>query len=148
MAGLHLCQTAYDNDIEGVKAILRKKRVNCNYRDESEWTPLMNAAYAGAPRVIELLLQRDDIDVNASDNSGTTALMNAALCGDIRCVKLLLKRSDMDVRAKDNSGKTALDFAKERGVEEVIRKIKNAQSIGGQAKKLARRISSRFSLAR
>lgn len=68
MSGLHLCQTAYDNDIEGVKAILRKKRVNVNYRDESEWTPLMNAAYAGAPRVIELLLQREDIDVNASDN--------------------------------------------------------------------------------
>lgn len=74
--------------------------------------------------------------------------MNAALCGDIRCVKLLLKHTGIDVRAKDNSGKTALDFAKERGVEEVIRKIKSAQSISGQAKKLARRISSRFSLAR
>lgn len=74
--------------------------------------------------------------------------MNAALCGDIRCVKHLLKRTDVDVRAKDNSGKTALDFAKDRGVDEVIRAIKKAQSISGQAKKLAKRISSRFSLAR
>ena len=28
----------------------------------------MNAAYAGAPVVVELLLKRDEIDVNASDN--------------------------------------------------------------------------------
>lgn len=128
----------------------------------------MNAAYAGAPVVVELLLKRDEIDINASDNvsviswlynfiilsfglylqSGTTALMNAALCGDIKVVKLLLKRQDIDVKAKDNGGKTALDFAKERGVEEVIKAIKSASSLAGQTKKMVKRISSRFSLAR
>ena len=34
MSGLHLCQCSYDNDIEGVKTLLRKKRINVNYRDE------------------------------------------------------------------------------------------------------------------
>ena len=74
--------------------------------------------------------------------------MNAALCGDIKVVKLLLKRSDIDVKVKDNGGKTALDFAKERGVDEVVKAIKSAQSLSGQTKKMVKRISSRFSLAR
>lgn len=74
--------------------------------------------------------------------------MNAALCGDIKVVKLLLKVSNINVKAKDNGGKTALDFARERGVDEVIKKILAAQSIAGQTKKMVKRISSRFSLAR
>ena len=74
--------------------------------------------------------------------------MNAALCGDIKVVKLLLKRQDIEVKAKDNGGKTALDFAKERGVEEVIKAIKSASSLSGQTRKMVKRISSRFSLAR
>ena len=74
--------------------------------------------------------------------------MNAALCGDIKVVKLLLKVSNINVKAKDNGGKTALDFARERGVDEVIKKILSAQSLAGQTKKMVKRISSRFSLAR
>ena len=37
----------------------------------------MNAAYAGAPQVVELLLKREEIDVNASDN--------------VSCVKLVVR---------------------------------------------------------
>lgn len=85
MSGLHLCQTSYDNDIEGVKAILKKRGINVNYRDESEWTPLMNACYAGAPRIVEILLKQDTIDTNASDNVSPPFLRSSvSFCDALR----------------------------------------------------------------
>uniref|UniRef100_A0A6S8DG30 Uncharacterized protein n=1 Tax=Aplanochytrium stocchinoi TaxID=215587 RepID=A0A6S8DG30_9STRA len=108
--GLHLCQSAYDNDVNDV-ALLIRKGVDINFKDESGWTALMNAAYAGAVQTVAFLIGFQTVDVNVSDSNGETALMIAMISGSVEIVELLLSREDIDISARNSDGNTALDIA-------------------------------------
>jgi len=105
-----LCQSAYDNDVNDV-ALLIRKGVDINFKDESGWTALMNAAYAGAVQTVAFLIGFQTVDVNVSDSNGETALMIAMISGSVEIVELLLSREDIDISARNSDGNTALDIA-------------------------------------
>jgi len=76
-------------------------------------TPLIAAARAGHPDVVDVLLAAG-ADANAADARGRTPLIAAVDSGDRVSAGLLMAR-DADLHAVDDTGRSALDIAREKG---------------------------------
>ena len=82
------------------------------------WTPLMEAARRGPPKLLEALIP--EASLNAQDTQGRTALMLAVSANNITAVDMLL-RAGADLEAVDKTGITALGYAAQAGDDLVVR---------------------------
>lgn len=73
-------------------------------------------------RVTEYLLAHG-ADVNRRPRSGMTALMLATWEQDLARVEVLVKYG-ADLSLRDRRGKTAMDYAREKGGDEVIERLR------------------------
>lgn len=96
---------AENNDIEGVKALVRAGR-DVNRIGSSGFAPLMAAAASGSQDLASLLIA-EGADVNKRAVNGTTALLLAVAGGDMRTVNSLISAGS-DVNLANDAGITPL----------------------------------------
>ena len=82
------------------------------------WTPLHNAAQAGAASCVSLLLNAG-VDVNAVLSNGMTPLHWASYNGSREVVGIIVDRPEANLAIKDSFNRTALLCAAERRHDEV-----------------------------
>ena len=103
-----------------------------NKLDESK-TPLMYCClpYEGLkgddfdnPSCVQLLLPYTTTDIlNRRSTTGNTALHYACTHGYVKIADRLLQRRDLDLSIVNHAGQTAVEIARERGHEEIVRKM-------------------------
>ena len=82
---------------------------DCNVRDESGWTPLMEAVYQGRLPLVQILVNHmAEIDAQSSD--GNTALMIACITGYTDVVQYLTSVG-ANIGLRCQRGNTALHYA-------------------------------------
>jgi hypothetical protein len=96
--------------------------------DSSGWTEVHIAAHEGYPQLVDLLLKRNDRYLASTDGDDRTALHFASMKGHLDVVDLLLERG-ADINKKDSIGFTALNLAIERGNWEIVRRLRQAESM-------------------
>jgi len=90
-------------------------------RDESGYTPLLDAARSGKIAAVRLLLRSGGVDVNASTPGlRSTALMRAAAEGHLSVVVELLKCKGIQTNLKDSNGNTALALARQHQHTDIV----------------------------
>ena len=103
---------AFNNDFEGVRRELRKKKKKINWKEKSTGaTALHRAACAGNLSMVEFLIHRG-ANINAKDFWGYTPLHEASKGGFDEVVEFLLDRGAQITLTKYK--KTPLDLAEER----------------------------------
>lgn len=95
-------------------------------------TALIPAADRGHVDIVEELLTTSDVDVNHVNGLGWTALLEAVILGDggtnhQRIVELLIEHG-ADVNLADGEGVTPLQHAKNRGFNEIIEALEQADA--------------------
>nr|CAD2159166.1 unnamed protein product [Meloidogyne enterolobii] len=80
-----------------------------NKKNNSEWTPLMYAAYLGHRELCQLLILKG-AKVEEVNERNQTALMLAASCGAVDVVRILLDFS-ADLNRRDQYGRSSLHYA-------------------------------------
>lgn len=78
-------------------------------RDASQWTPLIDASYAGQKEVVLLLLEHK-ADVNATNDIGFSAVTRASRQGHLEIVKILCAHG-ADIARKAAAGNSAMHYA-------------------------------------
>ena len=116
-AGL-LHSAASTGDINTLSRLLNEG-ADIDAKDETDWTPLLLAAYMGHIEVVRLLLGKG-ADIDAKNNYGDTSLHKAASYDHIKVVRLLLGKG-ADVNAKNTDGQTPLHSPADKGYIEVAR---------------------------
>jgi len=147
MSGIELCEAAGEGDLRTVRKLIHKKSVAVDSTDESNWTALHVAAFNGQVEIINFLMA-NGADVNVQDNSGATPWHLAVLSGSSEACEALLAHPDIDITKKDNQGKRGLQYAKERGVDDVVKLVKKEQSLAMKIRKGAARLSQRLTGSR
>ncbi|ODN06582.1 Ankyrin repeat, SAM and basic leucine zipper domain-containing protein 1, partial [Orchesella cincta] len=113
-----------------VQSLIENGRVNINSLLDDGWSPLMIAASAARPLVVDYLLSKD-ADPNLLRKDNFTALMAATGSSQLRtddivsCVTALMKAGS-HVNAKDNNGMTPLGFAVKENRYEVANHLIDA----------------------
>lgn len=101
-----------------VKALaqLGPQRVNVNYRDRREITPLVHAIHQkDCDMVVAELLKAKALKPNSQGQHHRTPLMEAARYGRMKIVQMLLNDSRVRASERDPSGNTASLHARKRG---------------------------------
>jgi len=86
--------------------------------------PLTNAVTSGDESAVSALLA-DGADVNERTSGGQTPLILAIVFGHKNLVQVLVK-AGADPEARDNLGLNAVDWAKRRGLTEVLEVLRNS----------------------
>ncbi|MBO9480959.1 ankyrin repeat domain-containing protein [Salinisphaera sp. G21_0] len=107
--GLTLAMVAAKNgQIDCLKAILARKVIEVNKRDDIGKTALMHAAENGQTKCLEELLTQEKIDPNAQSDAGWTAILYAASKGRLDCLKVLMKHPGIKSDLPEKNGWTPL----------------------------------------
>lgn len=102
--------------------VLVLKGVPVNVRDsEVGWTPVMRAAGNGDLELFEFLVEHG-ADLKMIDYTGTSCLIWAASNGHMNTVRAILDLGIVDVNLTDSLGQTALKVAKDRTIQDLIRR--------------------------
>ena len=102
-------QSSLGCDVQTVQAILRTNSSALNLPDDSQRTPLHDAASRNCTNVIAVLL-RAGAKIEAKDKAGETPLHVAAQEGFVDAARLLIQ-AGARVDARDNEGHTPLKRA-------------------------------------
>ena len=117
---LHLAISMKD---EAKARSLIESGADVNQKTQYGTTPLHIAVIAGLKNIVELLIEKS-ADANAKDNWKLTPLIVAARdsknTAELKGVVELLITAGADVNAKSGSGKTPLQYAKGRGIAEIV----------------------------
>ena len=97
-----------NQDVNGLKEVLKSRSPNYAYKGENGKTALMHAAHKPNEKLLEALLEKKP-NVDAQDKAGKTALMYAAEANRIKTSKLLLE-ADANPDISDRRGKTVWDI--------------------------------------
>lgn len=81
-----------------------------NHRDDSGWTPIMEAAMYGRVEIIDCLIKHG-ADIHLTNNAGNTALIQAVKRDRLDFVKRLIELG-ADVDHKNDANETAVSIAK------------------------------------
>ncbi|HYD19288.1 MAG TPA: ankyrin repeat domain-containing protein [Patescibacteria group bacterium] len=111
VTALHLAAKA--GDVAILDALLAHPRVDVNARDEDVTSPLMEAARAGHPTIIEKLIAKG-ADHALTDKHHRNALMMAAHNNKPDAIRMLLKKGANANAQTEDGGYTALHFATSR----------------------------------
>ena len=98
----HLCDKLRENDIKGVKLLLKLKANVNNYDyEDTKTTPLMIACGMGSPSIVELLL-KNKAHADSIDANGDTALYYL-MAPDIssNIAKMDLKLQDEKIKERE-----------------------------------------------
>lgn len=91
--------------------LLRRGKVNVNFRHRTFRTPLMKAVWNRDRNMVELLLGQPDINVNATDAFHETAVYDACKRGEFEIFCMLLWRPETKIRKKNLRGQSLRDVA-------------------------------------
>ena len=106
-----------------VSSLLRDHpKIDVNWADHNQWTPLHVASFLGHVEVAKLLLAHPDINVNLKNESGQTPFLSGCGNGHVSVVRVLLKDPRVDVTL-DDDGRTPLWWASRYGHHEVIESL-------------------------
>ena len=95
-------------------------KINVNWTDANQKTPLHFACRNGHVEVVKLLLAHPDINVNFRTKYGDTPFSLGCVWGKVSVVRLLLKDPRVDIILEDHNGCTPLWYASRWGYGEVI----------------------------
>lgn len=79
------------NQTESITKILLNNKINIDFTNKNNMTPLMFAAKNGNTTVVEMLLEKG-ANIHAKDNNGYTPLIFAITSGNLHTVKKLLEK--------------------------------------------------------
>ena len=109
-------------DVELVKAIYEKHRVDVNEKDKDGQTPLHLAAKKGHAEVVRMLFAFK-ADVSEKDAQGESPLHGAAEKGHPQVARMLITKLNADVNEQDNDGWTPLHWAARHGDTAFVRML-------------------------
>jgi len=115
------CNASWRGDLERVKKLLTKRKVDVNEKNEYGSTALILASLNGRIEIVKYLLA-NGANINKQDWNGNTALILASLRGHIDVVKYLLANG-ANINQKDKYGYTALIFASSKGHIEIVKSL-------------------------
>ena len=116
-----LFNAAYDGLASEVSSLLRDHpKINVNWADANQRTPLHTASLKGHVEIVKLLLAHPNINVNLKIGDGDTPLSLGCVWGKVSVVKLLVKDPHVDATLDDGNGCTPLWFASRWGYGEVV----------------------------
>jgi ankyrin repeat protein len=96
---------------------------NLNAADKNGWNPVLHAAWAGRPAILQAVLAAGG-DKNSADEDGRTALMAAATAGRGKPDTLsVLIAAGADVKARDKNDSSALIAAARMGRIDSVRAL-------------------------
>ena len=111
--------TAIQNsDIRTLEAFIQLKIFDINFRNESGFSPLLQAGHAGQKAVIEWLIQNPKLDLTSKDEFGFTGVEQLRLMGKNEMADLIeIKRKEskskrLEVRERNSDGTPIIDFVK------------------------------------
>ena len=113
---------AIRSECEDIALYLLNKGARIDLKDENETSCLHLAARMGSEKLIKILLDRG-LDIEAKTTELLTPLYCACLSEKIEAVKLLLK-AGADANALVKQDQTCLKFAKDKGLEEIVKLLK------------------------
>ena len=114
-----------EGNLEIVRLLITKAKVNVNARDNNGCTPLYCAMYGSDADIVRELLNSTDIDINAQDvKSSQTALMVAAQNNSTHKFEMLIARENIDLSIEDSHQRTILHHAG-RGSTEIMKTLLN-----------------------
>jgi ankyrin repeat protein len=117
-----------------VQLLLRRNKININWRGQSGSTPLLLAAHHGYKGIVQILLNEIAADVNARDNHGSTPLSRAAENGHKDIVQLLLETKKANVNLMgDLSWAKPLALAAANGHRDVVQMLLHTHNINVHA---------------
>lgn len=113
------------NDLDGVKELLKKHKLNINHKDKYGNTPL-HYAVLESPQLVQFLID-NGANVNAVDNDEHTPL-HVAIAAKTNINKKLkiisiLFENDAKVNKANKDGNTALHFAVKYNLPEVVKAL-------------------------
>ena len=118
----------YQGDAEETVRLLLAAGADVSLKgDETNWTPLLEAAHIGQAGAAKLLVE-NGANVNDRDRQGSTPLMLAAESARDKVVRVLID-AGADLNAKDNEGKTAVMRAAESTMidrDQIVAMLKEA----------------------
>ncbi len=129
---MYLCYRDNNNDrLEMIKMLLKHPKIDVNVMNNKMNNALILSAECLQSDVVALLIKHPGIEVNKYNVYGHTAL--TAACrkttqDDMTVMRLLLDHPDIDVNCHKN-GKTLMMYAKERGLDWVVRRIEEINHV-------------------
>ncbi|KAF9890685.1 hypothetical protein FE257_005551 [Aspergillus nanangensis] len=98
--------------------LLLDSRIDMTAENSDHAHPLLWAAWAGCPSILQILLRNRNVDVNLEGNFGFTALHYAVEQGHLSVVQHLLEY-DIDINRTDDNGLTPLWKAISKGRKKI-----------------------------
>ncbi|XP_068221470.1 adhesion G protein-coupled receptor L4-like isoform X2 [Palaemon carinicauda] len=143
--GITALHIAAKNGEEGVTEVLLKAGASSNISDIRGQTPLHLAAWNGHLNTTLLLLEHG-ADINARDKFGSTPLRLAVIQDDENIVKALLTVCP-DLRLPDIKGITVVEFAKEKGLANIVSILEDHRRLPCSRYKLRQNVVEQFHLS-
>jgi len=102
-----------------LKLLLRHPKLEVNFEDDFDGTPLTFAVKNGYTNAVKALLEHEDTDVNLPEGYDNFPLMLAVQTGNVKIVRDVLGHPKIQVNDEDDFGRTALDFAQKRKFRDI-----------------------------
>ncbi|XP_055296488.1 ankyrin repeat, PH and SEC7 domain containing protein secG-like isoform X2 [Sitodiplosis mosellana] len=122
-----LHNAAQNGDVKEAEKLIAENSSLVNSRDNSNETPLHEAAFHGRKNIAELLI-RAGAFVNSVDNALLTPLHIAAFKGHKNFAELLLNNS-ANYKMKNQWGETPLEIATKRGQTDIAKLLKGKGAV-------------------
>ncbi|KAG2493434.1 hypothetical protein HYH03_008253 [Edaphochlamys debaryana] len=118
------------DDLDALQEILAKDKSQVKTLNSDGWTPLHQAAYAGAIDCVQELIKAG-ADVRAPCRQGDTPIHYAAAQSNHDVIKALAKAGS-PLELKDKDGETPYDVAGSRATKKLITELVEAREARGQ----------------